>query len=66
MSEEPKTRAEKSVELQNRYITPILLVIGLIVVEASWAASAIPWWIAIVVLGFCAFALVSVIQKNRR
>ena len=66
MSEEPKTRAEKSVEWQNRYITPILLVVGLIVVAASWAVSAIPWWLAIVVLGLNALALVSVIHKNRR
>ena len=66
MSDKPKTRAEKSVEWQNRYITPILLVIGLIVVAASWFVDAIPWWLAIVVLGFSAFALVSLVQKNRR
>ncbi len=66
MSEKHKTRAQKSVDWQNRYITPILLVIGLIVVAASWAVGAIPWWLAVVVLGFVAFALVFVIQRNRR
>ena len=66
MSEKPKTRVQKSVDWQNRYITPILLVIGLIVVAASWAVGAIQWWYAVVILGFVAFALVSVIQRNRR
>ena len=66
MSEKPKTRAQKSVDWQNRYITPILLVLGLIIVAVSWAVDAIPWWLAVVVLGFVAYALVSMIQRNRR
>jgi uncharacterized membrane protein len=66
MSDKPRTRAQKSVAWQNRYITPILLVIGLIVVAASWAAGAIQWWLALVILVFCAVALVSVIRQNRR
>ena len=66
MNEKPKTRAEKSVDWQNRYITPVLLVIGLIAVAASVVAGAITWWVAIVVMGFGAFALVSVIKRNRR
>lgn len=66
MRKELKTHAQKSVDWQNRYITPVLLVIGLIVAAASWAAGAISWWLAVVVLVFIAFALVSVIQRNRQ
>ncbi len=66
MNEKPKTRREKSVDWQNRYITPILLAIGLIVVAASWAAGAIQWWLAVGVLAFSAAALISVIRRNRR
>lgn len=66
MRKELKTRAQKSVDWQNRYIAPALLVIGMIVVAASWAAGAIPWWLAVVVLVFTVFALVSLIQRNRQ
>ena len=39
---------------------------GLPVDAASWAAGAIQWWLALVILVFCAFALVSMIRQNRR
>lgn len=66
MSETNKTRREKSVAWQNRYITPVLLTLGLIAVAASWAAGAIEWWLAIVLLVFVAFGLVMSVQRNRR
>jgi uncharacterized membrane protein len=66
MTEKPKTRREKSVDWQNRTITPVLLAIGLIVVAASWAVGAIEWWLAVLVLAFGASALVSVFRRNRQ
>ena len=66
MNEKLKTRAEKSVDWQNRFITPVLLVAGLIAVAASWAVGAISWWLAIMVLGFITFSLLSLIRRDRR
>jgi fatty acid desaturase len=69
MSEKPKTRREKSVEWQNRYLTPILVVLALIVLiglVASSAVGSISWWVSVGLLAFGAFTLVSVIRRNRR
>ncbi len=49
MSDE-KSRAERSVDWQNRYLTPILLVVGLLLIAAVWALGAIPWWLAVALL----------------
>jgi uncharacterized membrane protein YdbT with pleckstrin-like domain len=65
MSDE-KSRAERSVDWQNRYLTPILLVVGLLLIAGAWAVDAIPWWLAVVLLAFGVFALVSVVSRNRR
>lgn len=64
MSDE-KNRAERSVDWQNRYLTPILLVVGLLLITGAWAVGAIPWWLAVVLLAFGAFALVGVVNRNR-
>lgn len=65
MSEE-KSRAERSVDWQNRYLTPILLVVGLLLVAGAGAVSAIPWWLAVVLLAFGVFAVVRVVSRNRK
>jgi len=65
MNEKPKTRAERSIDWQNRYVAPVLLVIGLIGVAAVWAVGGVAWWIALAVLSFGTYALVKVIQRNR-
>ena len=61
-----ENRAERSVEWQNRYLTPILLVIGLVLIAGAWAVGAIPWWLAMVLLAFGVFALVGVVSRNRK
>ena len=66
MSEKPKTWAQKSVAWQNRYLTPVLVVIALVFAAVSWAAGGISWWVAVVLLVFGAVVLVSVIKRNRR
>ena len=64
MSDE-KSRAERSVDWQNRYLTPILLVVGLLLIAGVWAVGAIPWWLAILLIVFGIFALVGVVSRNR-
>ena len=64
MSDE-KSRAERTVDWQNRYLTPILLVVGLLLIAGVWAVGAIPWWLAILLLVFGIFALVGVVSRNR-
>jgi len=61
-----KSRAERSVDWQTRYVTPILLVVGLVLIAGAWAVGAIPWWLAVALLAFGAFALVGVISRNRQ
>ena len=61
-----KSRAERSVTWQNRYLTPVLLVIGLLLIAGSWAVGAIPWWLGVVLLLFGASALIGVISRNRQ
>ena len=61
-----KSRAERSVDWQNRYLTPILLVVGLLLIAGAWAVGATPWWLAVVLLVFGAFALIAVISRNRQ
>ena len=63
MSDE-KSRAERSVDWQNRYLTPILLVVGLLLIAGVWAVGAIPWWLAILLIVFGIFALVGVVSRN--
>jgi hypothetical protein len=65
MSDE-KNRAERSVDWQNRYLTPILLVVGLLLIAGAWAVGAIPWWLAVALLAFGGFTLVGVISRNRK
>lgn len=65
MSDE-KSRTERSVAWQNRYITPILLIVGLLLIAGAWAVGSIPWWLAVVLLAFGAFALVGVVRRNRQ
>ena len=65
MSDE-KSRAERSVDWQNRYVTPILLVVGLLLIAGTWAVGSIPWWLAVVLLAFGVFALVGVVSRNRK
>jgi fatty acid desaturase len=69
MSDEPKTLAQRSVDWQKRYLTPVLVALALIVLIAVVAASAvgsISWWVAVGLLAFGVFTLVSVIRRNRR
>ena len=61
-----KSRAERSVDWQNRYLTPILLVVGLCLIAGAWAVGSIPWWLAVVLLVFGVFALVGVVSRNRQ
>lgn len=61
-----KTRAERSVEWQNRYLTPILLVVGLVMIAGAWAVGSIPSWLAVVLLAFGAFVLIGVVVRNRQ
>ena len=63
---EEKSRAERSVAWQNRYLTPILLVIGLLLIAGAWAVGSIPWWLAVVLLLFGVFALVGVVSRIRQ
>jgi len=65
MSDE-KSRAERSVDWQNRYLTPILLVVGLVLIAGAWVVGAIPWWLAVVLLAFGVFALFGVVSRNRK
>ena len=60
------TKRKKMIDWQNRYITPVLLVLGIILVAASWAAGGISWPIAIALIAFVSFALVAEIRKIRR
>lgn len=66
MSEKQKTRRERSIDWQNRYINPILLPIVLIAVAASWAVGRLEGWIAIVILAFGVWQLVALIRKNKK
>ncbi len=61
-----ENRAERSVEWQNRYLTPILLVVGLLMIAGAWLVGAIPWWLAAILLPFGGFALVGVVSRNRQ
>ena len=61
-----KSRAERSVDWQNRYLTPILLVVGLVLIAGAWAVGAITWWLAVVLLAFGAFSFVGVVSRNRK
>ncbi len=63
---EDRNRAERSVAWQNRYLTPILLVVGLVVVAGSWAVGAIPWWLGVGLLLFGAFALFRLVSDTRK
>jgi len=58
-------RAQRSVDWQNRYITPGLLIIGLVVIGGSWAVGAIPAWLGIILLVFGALTLIGVLRKPR-
>ena len=59
-------KRKDAIDWQNRYITPILLVLGIILVAASWAAGGISWPIAIVVLAFMSVVLVAEIRRRGR
>ena len=61
-----KSRAERSVDWQNRYLTQILLVVGLLLVAEAWAVGSIPWWPAAVLLAFGLFVLVGVVSRNHK
>ena len=61
-----KSRAARSVAWQNRYLTPILLVIGVLLIGTAWAVGSIPWWLAVVLLAVGVFALVGVVSRNRK
>ena len=65
MTDNEESRAGRSVAWQNRYVTPVLLVVGLGLIAGTWAVGAIPWWLAVVLFVFCVFALVGVISKNQ-
>ena len=65
MTDKDESRAERSVAWKSRYITPVLLVVGLVLVAAAWAFGSIPWWLAVIVLVFGVFALVGVISRSR-
>lgn len=62
---EDKSRAERSVRWQNRYLTPVLLLVGMITTGVLWTLAAIPWWLAVVLLLFIAGSLASVVSRNR-
>jgi cation transport ATPase len=66
MNKQDKSRRQQFVDWQNKYITPVLLVIGFIAVAASWGVGAISWGVAVIVLAFITFALVTVIKKKNR
>ena len=65
MNDEPKTRRQKSVDWQNRYLAPVLLPIVMIVVVVAWAAGRTEAWFAVFMLGVLAIYLVSVTRRNR-
>jgi hypothetical protein len=64
MTDDGKSRAERSVAWQNRYVMPALLVVGMILIAGPWSVGAIPWWLAVGLLLFGAGARTSVVSRN--
>jgi len=63
MPEDDENQAEESTVWQSRYITPILLVVGTILVTGSWAVDAVPSWVTVVLLAFGVVTLAIVASK---
>jgi uncharacterized membrane protein YdbT with pleckstrin-like domain len=59
------SKAERSVAWQNRYLTPILLVVALVVIAASWAFAAIPWWLGALLVAFGGLTLINQFRNHR-
>ena len=58
--------AERSVNWQQRNITPILLALALIAVMAVTAVGGVPIWLGILIGVFVAWALIQRIRQRRR
>jgi Flp pilus assembly protein TadB len=65
MSDDSRTRRQRSVDWQNRYITPILVGLAFVVIAAVWALGGIPAWMAILLLVFAGASFVMAIRRNR-
>ena len=65
MTSNKKSPAERSVAWQNAYLTPILLIVGMLLIAGSWAVGAISWWLAVILLAFGGVTLAVVISKRR-
>lgn len=59
------TKRQKSIAWQNKYLTPVLLVVALVLVLAAWAAGSFAGWIMPLVALFCAFGLYKHISSRR-
>lgn len=57
-------RRQRSVEWQNRYLTPVFLIAAVLAVALVWAVGAIAWWLAVLLLAFGVATLVGVIRRQ--
>lgn len=60
------TRRQRSVEWQDKYLRPVLLVVAILVVIAVWAAGGIPWWLAVPLLMFAGAASLAGLMGGAR
>lgn len=58
------SRTARSLAWQQRYLVPVLVVVGLVAVAATWAAGGIAWWIAVPVLALAVVALVGLVRPS--
>ena len=58
--------AARSVRWQERWVTPVLLVLGLIVALLSAAVGAVPWYVGGPIAAFCGVALYQWRQRTAR
>jgi len=57
-------RREQAVAWQEKWITPVLVVMAVVVVIAAAAAGGIPWWLGAIIAAFGVLALVSLVRRR--
>ena len=57
-------RREQAVAWQQKWITPILVVVAVIAVVAATAAGGVPWWLGVIIAAFGVLTLVSLVRQR--
>ena len=57
-------RREQTVAWQEKWITPILVVVAIVAVVAATAAGGIPWWLGAIIAAFGLLTLVTLVRRR--